>query len=69
MGIHWADDAPESGSSTGRKKQHASAEPVNDCPRCGSSRVLRTMAINELGEELLFCPHCDHMWARSKSAD
>jgi len=69
MGMHWrTDDVPDAGGLSGRKT-NTSAEPVTDCPQCGSSRVLRTMAINGLGEELLFCPHCDHLWARPKAAD
>jgi uncharacterized C2H2 Zn-finger protein len=38
--------------------------PSDDCPRCCCTRVLRTQAVNEAGEEILLCPHCDHIWSR-----
>src|SRR5205823_13311175 len=42
--------------------------PPEDCPRCSSTRVLRTRAVNEVGEEMFLCPHCDHVWARPQSS-
>ena len=33
------------------------------CPLCRSTRVLRTEAVDERGEQLCLCSHCDHIWA------
>jgi len=43
--------------------------PPEDCPRCLSTRVLRTRATNAAGEEMYFCTHCDHVWSRGMGAD
>jgi predicted RNA-binding Zn-ribbon protein involved in translation (DUF1610 family) len=37
----------------------------DQCPRCQSVRVLRTEHINDHGDEMYFCPHCDHIWSSS----
>jgi predicted RNA-binding Zn-ribbon protein involved in translation (DUF1610 family) len=36
--------------------------PVDECPRCRATKVLRTPG--RAREEILVCPHCDHIWAR-----
>jgi len=38
--------------------------PLESCPMCESTRVVRSLMPAGDGGELLFCPHCDHMWAR-----
>jgi hypothetical protein len=39
--------------------------PSEECPRCHSTKVLR--APGGVREEILVCPHCDHIWSRSRS--
>ena len=33
------------------------------CPQCRSTRVLRTEAVDERGEQLRLCSHCNHIWS------
>jgi len=37
--------------------------PSDVCPLCRSTRVLRTEAIDERGEQMCLCSHCNHIWS------
>ena len=43
--------------------------PLDTCPMCESTRVVRSRMPSNAGDELLFCPHCDHMWSRPLERD
>ena len=35
---------------------------ADNCPHCRSTRVLRTEAVDERGEQMRLCSHCNHIW-------